>query len=418
MACVEHNVYAILVSLGGEKIMPTSKPYWDDPLQRQFEVRVTSCVENADGYLIGINRDVIRPEGGGQAGDRGILNCVRIKNTISVNEHTQLLTDEQIPIGSQGILSIDMDWRHAIMRNHTAEHIFVSQLKRINRDIELGYIWIDGHQGTIDIAARSLSIDQVLEAEEHVQQIIFDELPVQSTVIQATGMPDQVRAREGITSKHDQLRIVSIHGVDEAACSGVHVQNTRDIAFFKITDVKPAGDTTRIRFLTHEKAMAQTSSIFNHVLKRKTTFPYEIDQIGAVLDQAKRINSEREEIARLIAELLGESRQSENIQGVEFKHQYLPGFEASELREMLKSLPLHGKMAILLFSSGEKCNFVFWTSELNSDAAFYVKETVESLGGKGGGNRDSFTGGFTSSNQPREIYLELVEGIREKLGSD
>ncbi len=398
--------------------MLPSKPYWDAPLEGDFEVIVISCKGIPEGYQTRIDRDVIRPEGGGQAGDRGSLNGVRIKNTINVGDHVVLLTDEQLPVGNQGLLRIDMDWRHAIMRNHTAEHIFVSQLKRINRDTELGYIWVDGDQGAVDIAARSLSLDQVLEAEQRVQQIIFDELPVQSAVIEASDLPNSVRAREGVSSKHDHLRIVSIKGVDEAACSGFHVQNTRDIALFKIVDAKLAGDTTRIRFFTHQKAMAEASSIFNLVLMRKTTFPYELDQIGAVLDKAKRVSSEREEMAKLVVELLAEGPQSEDIQGVEFQHQYMPGFEASELREILKSIPLHGKKATLLFSSAEKCNFVFWTSNLDHDAAFYIKEAMESLGGRGGGSRESFTGGFTAIDEPKEIYLGLVEGIAERLRND
>ncbi len=398
--------------------MLPSKPYWDAPLEGEFEVKVISCKDSPEGYQTSIDRDVIRPEGGGQAGDRGSLNGVRIKNTISVDDHTVLLTDEQIPVGSQGVLSIDMDWRHAIMRNHTAEHIFVSQLKRINKNAELGYIWVDGDQGTVDIATQSLSLDQVLEAEHRVQQIIFDEIPVQSAVIEASDLSNSVRAREGVASKHNHLRIVSIEGVDESACSGIHVQNTRDIAFFKILDAKPTGDTTRIRFHTHQKAMAEASNIFNHVLTRKTTFPYELDQIGAVLDKAKRMSNEREEMVKLVAELLAEGPQSEDIQGVEFLHQYMPGFEANELREILKSLPLHGKKASLLFSPGEKNNFVFWTSNLDHDAAFYIKEAVESLSGKGGGSRESFTGGFTSVDKPTEIYLRLVKGIAEKLRND
>lgn len=398
--------------------MLPSKPYWDAPLEGEFKVKVVSCKASPEGYQTSIDRDVVRPEGGGQAGDRGSLNGVRIKNTISVADHAVLLTDEQIPVGSQGVLSIDMDWRHAIMRNHTAEHIFVSQLKRINRNAELGYIWVDGDQGTVDIATQSLSLNQVLEAEQRVQQIIFDEMPVQSAVIEASDLSSSVRAREGVASKHNHLRIVSIRSVDESACSGVHVQNTRDIAFFKIIDAKPAGDTTRIRFLTHQKAMTEASNIFNHVLRRKTTFPYELDQIGSVLDKAKRVSSEREEIVKLVGELLANGSQSEDIRGVEFLHQYMPGFEANELREILKSLSLPGKKASLLFSPGEKNNFVFWTSNLDHDATFYIKEAVESLGGKGGGSRESFTGGFTSIDKPREIYLRLVGDIAEKLKND
>ena len=49
------------------------------------------------------------------------------------------------------------------------------------------------------------------------------------------------------------------------------------------------------------------------------------------------------------------------------------------------------------------------------EAKDYVAQTVEQLGGKGGGSRDVYTGGFGISESPEEVYETLVAGIRETL---
>ena len=76
---------------------------------------------------------------------------------------------------------------------------------------------------------------------------------------------------------------------------------------------------------------------------------------------------------------------------------------------------MEGPTAALLFSPGEKQSFILWTNDLKLEAGDYVKETVEKLGGRGGGSRNVYTGGVGESESPEEIYKTLVAGIRETL---
>ncbi len=48
--------------------MLSSKPYWDVPLKNTFQVTVQDVEKHDSEYWVRIDKDVIRPEGGGQAG--------------------------------------------------------------------------------------------------------------------------------------------------------------------------------------------------------------------------------------------------------------------------------------------------------------------------------------------------------------
>ncbi len=367
-----------------------------------------------DVYRIIIDKDVVRPEGGGQAGDRGSLDDAKILNTVQHDDITYLETDSSLEEGKRAVLRVDMKWRRGSMRNHTAEHLFVSQLRKQDKDLKLGYIWIDADQGTVDIEG-SLDTIMIFEAESRVQRIILDDLPVCTSMMDAQSLPPSVRAREGLDSKYDMLRIVTIEGVDDSACSGIHVLSTGDIGFFKITDFKRDAEKTRIQFFTHLKAAHHTQDVYNDVLSRKATYPFEMEQIGSVLDKAKKIQSERTEMIELVSKLLSKTNEYLEIKDTKFYHYYLPGFEAKDLRNILKDIEFEKNSCILLFAPGEKSSFIFWTFDMPRNAGYYSKETTENLGGKGGGSRESFTGGFSGVEDSHELYNLLVQGISKTL---
>ncbi len=302
------------------------------------------------------------------------------------------------------------------MRNHTAEHILVSQLKRIRPDLQLGYIWIDAEQGTVDMKG-DFDSATIFTAEKQTQEIIFRDLPVRSSMVPASSLSESIRAREGLSAKYNRLRIISIEGVDDAACSGIHVLSTGEIGFFKVTDFKVIGDATRIQFLTHLRAAHHVQDIYNEILSRKASYPYEMSQIGPVLDKSKRVLIQQQEMKELITSLLADYEKAVNVAGVRFVNHYLPGFDAKDLRNTLKGLPSKRNSATLLFAPGNKSSFVLWTHGLPHDALFYAKEITEKLGGRGGGSKESFTGGFASVSNPREVFEKLVKGICDKLKS-
>ncbi|MHA1935354.1 MAG: hypothetical protein ACW97A_08730 [Candidatus Thorarchaeota archaeon] len=393
--------------------------YWIKPLESEFSVKVNTCKKSEEGFEITLSSNVIRPAGGGQAGDRGILkwkeNEIQILDTIEREGETILLIDKSIDVGATPTLLLDLKWRRRMMRNHTSEHILVAILADRLPNLGLGYIWIDGNHGTVEIQGEDIAIEHLFTAEKEVQKIIMEDLEVHTEIVDPESIDPAVRAREGVTEKHTAVRLVKIGDIDVSACSGIHVTHTRDIGFFKIIDYKFENNQARIEFITGEDAINIVSKTFNRILERKDVYPFEIEQIGYVLDRSKKIIDERKDLSDKMEQLLAEGPSIEDVRGVTFRHEYLSGFDSKELKRFIMRVPVEGASAILFFSAGEKCNFIFRTNKLPKDAHEYVSSLIEIMGGRGGGSKQVYTGGFAEVSDSKEAYEKLVAVIREHL---
>jgi alanyl-tRNA synthetase len=393
--------------------------YWQDPLKEQFDITVESIIEANGHTFVKIREPVVKPMGGGQAGDHGYIkisgSSFEFIDTVFQDDELRLLMKRVPPKTGDAVLFIDMIWRKAMMKNHTSEHLFVGSLKKKYPGINLGKIWIDGNHGTIVLEGMSVKTEDILETESQVQQRIAEAIPVMTKILPASEIDESVRAREGIISKHETLRIVEVGDFDSSACSGIHVTNTSEILVFKVIDIKDYDNSTHIEFISGEKAIESLLDLFNAALKRKNSYPFELHQLGAVLDKAKNLQEAYEMALQKIVQLMTNGPQKERVGEVEFWHEYLPGFDANTMRSILKEIKMDSVSIILFFAPGDKSNIVFWTKNMPNEASFYIQESITQLGGRGGGSKDSFTGGFTEVNDPFGLYQEIVNRVRNKI---
>ena len=399
--------------------MNTHPLYWTDPRISKFEVSIKTAKKLDDHYHIEINEDVIRPAGGGQAGDRGHLivgdHSVTIHDTIGEPGDVVLVTDKPLTEGAKGHMEIDMGWRSSMMKNHTAEHLFAGIIKSWNKDITVGELWIDGKQGSVELLGAILDLDTIFEAEHNVMMIIEQDLPVKTDFVESSSVDSSIRSREGLAEKHARLRVVSIGELDRSACSGLHVTRTSDIGFFKVIDVKTNKNSTRVEFIAGLNAANVVSTIYNLALRRKYSYPFEMEQLGGVLDRAKLAVDDKQKMIEKTNHLLSSGATVEQVAGIEFRHEYLPGYDASSLKLLVNQLSTTGSTVILLFAPSKKSQVILRTSEMSQDASEYISEPVKRFGGRGGGKGEVFTGGFVDVTDPMKLYEDLVSEIRKEL---
>jgi alanyl-tRNA synthetase len=390
--------------------------YWTDPTRSEFEVSIESVKKLDECFHIRIKENVIRPAGGGQAGDKGLLivgdKCVSIMDTISDSVGVVLITNESLTEGATGHLEIDMNWRASMMRNHTAEHLFVAFIKKKIADITVGELWIDGEHGSVELIGAELDFETIFESESEVMNTIGEDLSVKTSFADSKTIDQSVRSREGLTEKHDQLKIVSVGDIDSSACSGIHVSRTGDIGFFKILDVKTSENTTRVEFASGIQTAHLVSSLYNEALRRKYTYPYEMEQLGAVLDRAKSAADDKQKMIEKTTQLLTNGSTVETMAEVNFWHEYLPGYDAHSLRILSNQIPITESSILLLFAPGKKSQVILRTKGMPKDASEYILKPMKKLGGRGGGKGEVFTGGFVDVADPRKLYEGLVTEVR------
>ncbi len=393
--------------------------YWTDPYRKEFDIEIIECKKNGDFFEIKIKPECLRAAGGGQAGDRATLEIngkiASVLDTVSREGELVLLCDTKFNVGDKGRLIVDMNWRLAMMRNHSAEHLFAGHIVRSIEGAKLGYIWIDGEHGTIDIDNVRLTFEQVFAAEREVQKAIIQDLPVETEIHSAGDLEPEIRAREGVIRKHEKIRIVRVEGHDSSACSGTHVSRTGEIEFFKIIDVHNTDTGTRLEFLTSGKAVSLVTDTFNLALSRKYDYPFEMEQLGAILDKGKKAIEQRASMVSTIESLMLNEGLFEDINGVRFKTYYMEGFENRDIKSIIRKLRSDVREIRLFFIPGEKCNLTVWTNDLPHSANEYVNNIVSSHGGRGGGSDRVYTGGFIDVKDPFVLYEQIVQGVRERL---
>ncbi len=391
-------------------------PYWNNQQLNQFEVSVKSVKKVDDLFHILIKENVIRPAGGGQAGEKGRLSInnstIDIIDTIDDLEGVILVSNEPLREEGKGFLEIDMNWRLGLMRNHTAEHLFVSSIKKKFEDITVGNLWIDGKHGSVEIIGAELDFKTVFDAELEVMRIIEKDIPVRSHIVNAEKIDSSIRKREGLEEKHDQLRVVSVGDIDSSACSGIHVTETGNIGFFKIIDVKTSDNGTQVEFMTGMDAAVYVSNLYNIALRRKYSYPFEMEQIGTVLDKAKQVIDEKHMLIEKVTQILTCGSTVEHIGTINYQHEYLPGYDSGSLKILANRMLPKEPTIILLFSPGRKSQVLLKVNKAHLEASHYILKPMLQLGGKGGGKGEIFTGGFVDVENPEELYNKLVNEVR------
>ncbi len=111
----------------------TKKLFWENPYKVQFDAIVNKIIGNS----VVLDATCFYPRGGGQVGDTGYLNGVRVVDT-RAGEETEIVHILEIkPCFSAGILVHgEIDWikRYRIMRLHSAAHIVYYLMKEVFGD--------------------------------------------------------------------------------------------------------------------------------------------------------------------------------------------------------------------------------------------------------------------------------------------
>jgi len=110
--------------------MATKKLFWEDPYQKEFD----AVVERIDGNNVVMNQSCFYPQGGGQVGDTGELNGIRVTDTIKNDAEDAIHILEAPPTFKPGDVvhgKIDWERRYKIMKLHSAAHIVHNFMSKV-----------------------------------------------------------------------------------------------------------------------------------------------------------------------------------------------------------------------------------------------------------------------------------------------
>ena len=364
-----------------ENRLMTKRLFDFDGYLLRFCSRVVSCEKDARGYAVVLEETAFAPEGGGQRSDIGTLNGANVLDVCSVGDCIVHITDVPLGVGQTVCGEVDRDRRMRHLQNHSGEHIVSGLIHS-----RYGYDNVGFHLGsedvTIDISG-VLDEPSLREIEREANEVVVRNLPIEVAYPSPEALKSLCyRAKLDLS---ENVRIVTIDGVDACACCAPHVARTGEIGMIKLLFAIKYKGGTRI----HMKCGFDALEEFNAEYARATAI-------------SNRISLPRERIAEGV-DKLWEDLSSANFRLVGLKRELIAlkaqsavaeegsllfveqGFDAAELRLLVSAA--EGKVTgqCAAFSRCEDGSYAFVAMTRCEDFSAWQRALFDALHARGGG---------------------------------
>ena len=229
----------------------TDELFREDAALRECSATVLAL---AEGGVI-LDRTVFYPQGGGQAGDAGVLRLadgrtLAIADTRKSKEHPgavlHLLAPDAdaslLPPGTSVTAQIDWHRRHRHMRFHTSTHLLCALVLHPvdGCSITADYARLDFHMTEpLDKDALTAGLARLVAEAHAVGQRWISEAELDANPGLVRSM--SVQPPRGL----GRIRVLEIEGVDLQPCGGTHVANTAEIGAVIVTKIEKKSAMTR-----------------------------------------------------------------------------------------------------------------------------------------------------------------------------
>ena len=372
-------------------------------------------------------------EGGGQAGDQGLLigpeGRVDIRETTrplpTLILHKGVVRTGSIREGERMHLSVNRQTRQDAARNHTATHLVHAALRDLlGPHVKQYGSLVAPNRLRFDFAHfRPLSSRDIDDVEGMVNTQILHDQAVRTEVL---GIQEAVAkgALAFFGDKYgDQVRVVSIESFSKELCGGTHCRHTGEIGLFRVvSETGVAAGVRRIECLTGGGAlesMKQQESDLRELSELLKVGPSEVvARTKKLAGQLKEKERELEELKlRMASKSTGEA-QSKTVAGVQVHAQRVDGLDVTGMRalaDQLRDKLRTGVVALGAANEGKVSLLVVVTKDLipRLKAGDLIKEMAAEVGGTGGGRPEMAQAG---GKNPEGLgpALEKIFGLVEK----
>lgn len=198
---------------------------------------VTEIAEEKDGWYRFADT-VFYGAKGGMPDDRGTINGLKADGLRWDGE--ELWHHVNGKLENPIVMEIDAEYRLAVTAPQTALHILDTYYRK--KGILITSTNVNPENSYYDISTRDLPDSHLEEAQKYINQAIAMDAPVAFSYVKGSEYPDPAYA------KYDQVRIVTIKGLDTQPCGTPHVNHTGEIGSFVLLCSEHISSGTRIYF--------------------------------------------------------------------------------------------------------------------------------------------------------------------------
>ncbi|MBC2745848.1 MAG: alanyl-tRNA editing protein [ANME-2 cluster archaeon] len=223
--------------------------YQKDCYLKESQATVES-VKN-DKFVV-LDKTLFYPNSGGQPYDTGLLikDDQEFPVVYAATFNGVISHEVDMPglvKGDQVKAVIDWDRRYLFMKYHTACHI-LSAIIHNETGAQISGNQLGEEKTRVDFSLENFDRKQIQSYEAKVNGIIDQSLPVSIEILprdEAFRIPSVVKLKDAFPPEIEEIRVITISGVDRQACGGTHVANTDEIPHIEIFKAENKGKNNR-----------------------------------------------------------------------------------------------------------------------------------------------------------------------------
>ncbi len=389
---------------------------------------ITGIEEVKGGFAVTLADTIFHPKGGGQPADRGTiagLPVLDVREADGEVYHTLPSHPEEMESVQ---CKLDWDFRYDLMQQHTGQHILSTVIENLfNNDTTI----YRGEEiiGQIDLE-KPITENEILRAEIVTNAIVKKNYAVRCFGVTRDEIPAYTARMRHPVYDHDVIRLVEIEDFDLIGCGGSHVKTTSEIGFVKVLQSKNVADqkgskgAARLYFLCGDRALADYARLNSEAVEtagllacdrslvfQKTT---ELKTAYDRLSAKAAVLSER--LLALEAKALLET--AEERGSVRFVTAFLEGVDVKSLKATAEVLTAENPVVALLAAlDGDTLAFVFAQQKglTEHKVNVWLKELLDELMGRGGGNQVLAQGTLPYSDAAKAAFEKKAAAIKETL---
>ena len=371
----------------------TEKLFYEDSHMITFSAVVEACEKVGEYYEAVLDRTAFFPEGGGQAGDTGIIDGIKVFDVQEKDGYIYHKMEAALEVGKRVEGAIDWEERFSKMQQHSGEHI-VSGLVHA----AFGYDNVGFHMGkdaiTIDFNG-VLTKEQLKEIEKKANEAVVANLEVQVQYPTKEEL-ENIKYRSKIEIE-GQVRLVTVPGHDACACCAPHVNKTGEIGLIKLTGLQNYKGGVRVSMLCGTRAIADYDEKSENMKQLSVMLSAPENEVVNEVERLKEeISGYKFEVAKLQQKIL--EYKASLYEGVQDLVVLFDGeLEGNAPRELVNLiLEKRVKVAIVFAQTGvNQYRYVIGSKEI--DVRPFAKILNEKFQGRGGGKPEMVQGSLVGT---------------------
>lgn len=369
------------------------------------EVKITRYrkIENKDGefYQIVLDETPFYAEGGGQVGDKGVLEnaaeSIEILDTKKENNlNISLIATLPQDVKASFTAKVDLSKRKDTENNHSATHLLHEALRNVlGTHVEQKGSFVGPDYLRFDFSHFSKMTEEEWTA---VEQQVNEKIRKNIALQEYRNIPIQEAMDKGAMALFgekygDNVRMIEF-GTSKELCGGTHVKNTGEIGLFKIeSEGSAAAGIRRIEAITGSKAREYFETLEKNY--------QEIAQFLKSKDVLKSVQKLVEENQSLKSEIESFKAEKAKQEALQWKNEYQEkgdkkllvkktSMDAGSIKDIVFQLKkeIPGSLTIILSNAGDKPMITIGVSDdltQTYQAGALIKDLAKEIQGGGGG---------------------------------